>query len=236
MHLVYIDDSHDTKNYCFSALMLPAEKWYAHFAYLKQLRDALKASDGIHTTVELHATDFLGGRGEIAPAIISKARRAGLFNWYLDQLASMPDLSIIHACMADEYKAFEWMLNRIDRTMLARNDHAMLVSDQGKSYDTMLRRMRHINPIPSSVGAWPGGAPTQNIPIQRIIEDIVYRDSKHSMFIQAADFCAFALLRFIAPTSAATRFGFDQSLRRLAPAIFTGANRKCPFGLGIVGQ
>ncbi len=148
----------------------------------------------------------------------------------------MPNLSIIHACMNDEYRAFEWLLNRIDRTMLKRGDHAMLISDQGKNYDGMLRRMRHVNPIPSAHGKWPGGAATQNIPIQRIIEDIVYRDSKHSVFIQAADFCAFALLRFIAPTKAAQTHGFDQALRRLDPVIFKAANRTCRYQLGIVGQ
>jgi hypothetical protein len=236
MHLVYIDDSHDNANYCFSALLLDAAQWYHHFAYLKSLRNQLKASDGIFTTRELHATDFVGGRGNVAPQVIRRSRRVQIFNWYLDQLAAMPGLSIIHGCMADEETVFERILNRIDRTMQARNDVALIISDQGKNYDGMLRRMRYVNTIPSAFGVWPSGNTTQNIPIQRIIEDIVYRDSESSLFIQAADFCAFALLRFLAPTNAATRLGFDRSVHRLDPVIFKTANRKCPHNLGIVGQ
>jgi hypothetical protein len=236
VHLVYIDDSHDNANFCFSALILDASRWYDHFAYLKTLRRELLAKHGIYVTKELHATDFIGGRGNIANRILDRGQRVSIYNWFLEQLAAMPGLSIIHGCMQHEETVFERILNRIDRTMQARNDVAMLISDQGKNYDGMLRRMRYVNTIPSAYGAWPDGSVRQNIPIQHIIEDLVYRDSKRSMFIQAADFSAFALLRFLKPTPAARRFGFDSSLHLLEPVIFKTANRRCPYNLGVVGQ
>lgn len=238
MYLVYVDDSKDRSSCCFSAIFFPSTDWNKHFAHLKGIRQQMKASDGIYVTKELHATDFLGGRGRIAPTIIPKRRRAALFNWYLQQIGALPGVSVINACMSliQEETAFEWMLNRIERTMVTLNDHALIISDEGKSYDSMLRRMRHFNYIPSAYGAWSTGAPSQNMRISNIIEDLVYRDSKRSLFIQAADFCAYSLLRFINPTSAAHKFGFDTSFRHLDPVLFKEANRKCRHGLGIVGQ
>jgi hypothetical protein len=59
----------------------------------------------------------------------------------------------------------------------------------------MLRKMRRVNYIPSRFGSWYSGDFTKNMPVDRIIEDITYRNSARSLFIQAADFCAYALLR-----------------------------------------
>ena len=74
----------------------------------------------------------------------------------------------------------------------------------------------------------------KNIPAEKVVEDIVYRDSRRSLFIQAADFSAFSLLRFEAPTAKAVTMGFDQSFMRLEPVLFKRAFAADPKKLGII--
>ena len=70
----------------------------------------------------------------------------------------------------------------------------------------------------------------------QIVEDIVYRDSKRSAFIQLADFCAFALLRSENPIASRTKYGLDKSFDRLKPALVTQAFAKDPRGFGIIRE
>lgn len=62
MHFVYIDDSKDWRLACFSALLIPADRWADCLDWLIGLRRDLKASDGIHIRKEIHATDWVGAK------------------------------------------------------------------------------------------------------------------------------------------------------------------------------
>lgn len=236
MHLVYVDDSKDEKSICFSAIMIPATRWLEAFDQLIAMRRAMKASHGIYTRLELHATDWLGGRGNVAPDTIPRVERMKLFNDVLDELVKLPDVAIFnaHGPRASEEKIFQYLAQRIENTARARRDQAIIISDEGKNYDHLLRKMRRINYIPSALGAWESGAASKNIPATNVVEDIVYRDSRRSLFIQAADFCAFSLLRFESPTPKAVAMGFDQSFLRLDAALFKRAFKADPRGLGII--
>jgi hypothetical protein len=111
----------------------------------------------------------------------------------------------------------------------------MLVSDEGKDFTPLIRRMRRSNSIPTVHGSW-GGAVARNKPVDRIVEDIVYRDSKHSTFIQLADLCAFSLLRFERPTPRTVAAGLEAAFRRLDPVVVKQAFTKDPKGLGIIRE
>ena len=123
------------------------------------------------------------------------------------------------------------MLNRLNVNMRKAKSAAIIVCDQGKNYDAMLRRMRHFNRIPSRFGLWPGRKISRNITLDLILEDIVYRDSKKSLFIQAADCCGYALLRRENPLPSKTAFGLDKSFYQLEPVIVKAANHKDPYGI-----
>jgi hypothetical protein len=236
MHIVYIDDSKDGKAVCFSALMIPAADWLSALDHLVDMRQAMKKSDGIYVRKELHATDWLGGRGHIAPQAVNRLDRMRLFNFALGEIAKIPNVDIFNACGQGrvEDRLFERLVQRIQNTMAARNSLAIIISDEGKNYDHLLRQMRRVNFIPSAYGQWQNGAYTKNLPAKNLIEDIVYRDSARSYFIQAADFCAFSLLRFEYPTTRAKTLGFDRSFNILKPRLFTRAFAKDPKGLGII--
>jgi len=112
--------------------------------------------------------------------------------------------------------------------------NALIISDEGKSYDKLLRRMRRFNFIPSKIGMWETGTISKNIRIGRVIEDLVYRDSARSLFIQAADACVYALLRSENPLPSKSALGLDQSLMILERIMVKLAFAKCPRKLGII--
>lgn len=122
----------------------------------------------------------------------------------------MPGAQLINAALpaAQEDRAFERMLNRINVNMTKAGSETVLFCDQGKNYDGMLRRMRHFNPIPSRFG-----------------------DSKRSLFIQAADCCAYAVLRNRNPLPAKTALGLHRSLTILEPICVKVANHRDPLGV-----
>lgn len=236
MHLVYVDDSKDEKSICFSALIISAERWLESFNWLVAVRREMKKNPGIYTRLELHATDWLGGRGNVAPKTIPRVDRVSLFNYFLDRVVELPDLEILnaHSKRANEDELFKRLVQRIENNMRKKGSKAIIISDEGKNYDFLLRKMRRFNYIPSSQGAWADGSTSKNMPAENVLEDIVYRDSKRSYFIQAADFCAYSLLRFENPTERAIRMGFDQSFMRLDKALVKHAYGADPRKLGII--
>lgn len=236
MNLVYVDDSKDEKSICFSGLIIPVSRWLEAFDFLISMRREMNKSHGIYTRLELHATDWLGGRGTVAPKTVVRSERVKLFNYVLEQIIRLPEVSILnaHGPRACEDELFKRLMQRVENNASKKGTHAIVISDEGKNYDHLLRKMRRHNYIPSAQGAWAGGFTSKNIPAKHLIEDIVYRDSKRSLFIQAADFCAYSLLRFESPTPRATRMGFDQSFLKLEPALLKIAFRADPHKLGII--
>lgn len=236
MHLIYMDDSKDADHLAFSALCIPDDKWQASLEHLIGMRRALRASDGIYTTVEMHATDWIGGRGNIAPHIVPKGARARMFNYALSSFVLLPGASLLNAFgpKGREETLFERLLNRIQVFLSKAGSRAVIFSDEGKNYDYLLRRMRRFNFIPSKFGDWGDGAAARNMPTRQILEDLVYRDSKRSLFVQAADFCAFALLRSEVPTAATSRLGVHESFALIEPLCIKQAYAKDPRRLGII--
>ncbi|KAA2241130.1 hypothetical protein F0L46_04855 [Salinarimonas soli] len=153
--------------------------------------------------------------------------RARLFDFTLTGITRIPGVQIFngYAHKKKEEKLFEYLMNRIQKNMENAGSQALIFSDEGKSYDSMLRKLRRVNYIPSRYGA------PRNVPLTRIVEDIVYKKSEASYFIQAADLAAFSLLRFKHPTEKLTKYGVDKSFLLLERAMVKDANRKDRFGI-----
>ena len=236
MHLVYIDDSGDEQFYCFSALIIPADGWLASFEHLRGARTMTRDSDGVFMKKELHSTEWNAGRGRIAKRTIGKRRRVSLYNFFLSSIAMLPNAELINACVpkADEQRGFQFLLQRIENNMSRKHSKCIIFSDEGKNYDSIRRKLARFNQIPSQFGAWADGRTSKSIPATSIVEDIFYRDSAKSMFIQAADACAYALLRFERPLASKSALGLDQSFEILDRILVKRAFGKDPKGLGII--
>ena len=176
MHLFYIEDSADEHLAVFSALAIPVEQWRTCFGMLRDFRRDLKQAHGIHIHKELHAWKFVSGRGQIAPTIISKGQRAAIFRQALQLMTTLPGAQMLNACFpkGQADRAFERLLNRIERSLVAWDSHGILLCDQGKEsdYTRLVRRMNIYNPISSRFGTWGAtGSTWRNIPLERISRD-----------------------------------------------------------------
>ena len=236
MHVIYIDDSGDSQLSFFSALAIPVRGWHESFRQVRDFRRNLKRSHGIFVYKELHAWKFVSGRGRPSSTIITKSQRVKIFNEALDLVSRLPGARLFNAVFPrhQESHAFERMLNRINRTLIAWDSHAILISDVGKepAYTRLVRRMYVYNPIPSRYGQWQEtGSSWKNIPLERIVEDPFFKDSSQSYFVQLVDFCAYALLRREKPVPSKTKYGLDSSFNTLGPILVTEATRRDPEGV-----
>jgi hypothetical protein len=236
LFLVYIDDSGDERVRCFSALVVHETKWREVQQQIRQHRRDMKRTDGILITKELHATEFVSGRGRLGSNDVHKGRRCELFGKTLQMIANLPKIRIFNAIAPRNAEAqlFERLINRIHTTMGAWNNRALIVHDEGKDFTPLVRRMGIYNPVHSQFGAWGNGQPTKNIPTERIIEDIVFRESHRSDLIQMADFCAYALLRSEYPIASKNKYGLDKSFDAIAAVCCAEAYRADPRKLGII--
>jgi len=236
VHFVYIDDSGDEATRCFSALIIHESVWKDVHLRIRNFRRALKRSDGMLITKELHATDFVAGRGRPGPQIITKRRRCEIFRETLRMIASLPKVNLLNAIgpKSCEKLLFERLVNRVNKAMAEWRSNALIVHDEGKDYTGLVKRMCVYNPIQSRYGAWEDGSLVKNIPTIHILEDIVFRKSHKSDMIQMADFCAYALLRSEFPIPSKTKYGLDTAFEDLHAICITKAFRNDPKRLGII--
>jgi hypothetical protein len=236
MHLIYIDDARDEVLCVFSALALRADQWRAALQQIRQFRHQLKQTDGIYVYKELHAWKFVSGRGQIASRVVPKGRRCQIFKDALQVVASLPTAQLFNAVfpVRQQLRAFERLLNRINRAMDEWGSWAILICDRGSEaeFTRLVRKMQVYNPIPSRYGRWSDtGTSIRNIPIDRIVEDPFFKDSQKSYFIQMVDFCAYALLRRERPLPSKARYGLDQAFQILSPILVRSASSKDPDGI-----
>ena len=275
VRLFYVDESYDNDKFCLTAISILHRDWKECFAAIRQHRALLKQTTGLYIRKEIHARDFVKGKGKISPQNISKHDRCKMFEGFLTLVASLPNVRIFNVCLdtkahADvELVAWDRLLNRIERTLLALETRevllrqkivaeitgkipanlldeatarintykprALIFADEGKelSITRTFRKMSVYNPVPSKMGAWGDGSKAKNIPVERVIEDPIFKKSDQSYFIQLVDCVAFALLkREVAPTPHVKTYGlnllFDKCLRGVC---FKKASPADPLGI-----
>jgi Protein of unknown function (DUF3800) len=111
---------------------------------------------------------------------------------------------------------------------------AIIFADQGRELDIekAIRRMRRHNYVSSSFGAWGDGSQAKNIPLERIIEDPIFKKSDRSYFIQLVDCVAFSLLRREAPTEKLMKYGYHKMFEdALGNVCFKKASPRDPLGI-----
>lgn len=159
MYFCYIDDSGDEKVRVFSVVAIPLAAWRVCFERRRDFRRKLKRDRGIFVTVEFHATELVSGRGRISEKTIGKYERSQVFKETLQEITQLPGARLFNAIGPKDKEAmlYERLLNRINRTLVSWQSPGLLISDEGKDYTSLVRRMGVHNPIPSMYGGWPGG-------------------------------------------------------------------------------
>jgi hypothetical protein len=124
----YVDESYDEKKFCLSAISIRHSVWKECFDKVRQHRVNLKNDHGIYLRKEIHARDFVVGRGKISPQIIGKWQRSRIFHDLLKLVATLPEVMVFNVCLETKnYEdpqliAWDRLMNRIERTMLAMED------------------------------------------------------------------------------------------------------------------
>jgi hypothetical protein len=234
--LFYVDDTGENGNTGFSALGIPATSWKAAYGSLLDFRRKLCSEHNIPVGCELHATEFIGGRGTAGRALRDWGKRLEVFEKVLDLADGIPGATLVSAFdkAIHEDRLFERLMTRINNCAVNCTCHAIVISDEGKNarFRALARKLGKYNPIPSRFGGWAGAGPTKNIPTDAILEDIIFRPSDGCRFVQLVDFCAYALLRYEIPH--ATRPALSDSFNRLKTIVNVKAFGKDPRHKGII--
>ena len=120
----YVDESYDKHRFCLSAIGIRHSEWHECINRVRKHRKILREDFGIFLRKEIHAHEFVNGRGRISDQIIGKHVRSRIFDGLLRAVAELPQVMIINVCLEvsgrrdPQLDAWDRLINRIERTML----------------------------------------------------------------------------------------------------------------------
>jgi hypothetical protein len=254
VYLIYVDESGDcglvnspSRYFVLSGLVIHELRWRIYLTQLVDFRRRMRTQHTLKLREEIHVSHFIG-RAPGKLSRIAKHQRLAIYRKLLDELATMPDLSIVNVVVdkqgkAADYdvftKAWEALVQRFENTIQHHNfpgpanpdERGMVLPDRTDDLKLtkLLRRMRYYNPVPGMQSMGFGGY--RNLQLAYIIGDPKFRQSHMSYFIQAADACAFALYQYFQPNSFVRKKHAGKYLLRLDPVLCKIASRSDPLGI-----
>ena len=133
---------------------------------------------------------------------------------------------------ADGFQGLAWrrLIRGFEQLLQARDSLGLIMADYNSdpTIKKVLREMR---------SQYPMGPPTYEedgvvFPrIERVVEDVIFRDSRESRFIQAADAIAHCLYRQEFPKSSLKKYNVDRFFGYLQPALYLEMNPNDPQGI-----
>jgi len=248
MRIYYIDEADGHTCYVRSALGVDAERWNSLHERIENWRYAMAGDYNVPTTRRLHAGDLLARRGNLV-RIDNTGRRltpeqgAEIF---MDGLRIIENdnwrggIEVINVCLrkADvkdyERVSLDRLLNRINTSVKADGRYAHLIFDDDGEWlvEQLYRRLRERNPVPSRYEAWEDGAPTKDIPLERIIGGPSFRNPQDDDLLPMADIIAHALLKQEEEPSRTVReLGLHLAFGILDDVLNRNASRSDPQGV-----
>lgn len=250
MYFMYVDESGDSglvnspkRHFILTGLVVHETRWRLCLDRLISFRRRIKSGFGLKLSEELHAYALVNSPGSLKR--IKRNDRLTIVRAFADELASINDFRVINVVVdkqskAQDYDVFEkaWsaLIQRFENTLNQGNfpapahshEHGMILPDRtdDKKLTQLLRKMRHYNPVPNSIGSG-----YRNLSITRITEDPIFKDSEHSYFIQSADMAAYLLQQNLEPSSYMRKKSGTNYFYRLKPILFTPATRNDPHGI-----
>lgn len=235
MYLMYVDESGDpglvgspTPLFVLTGLVVHERRWRDTMELVVGFRRRMRDTFGLKVREEIHASPFINKPGALVR--IKRHDRLAILRHFADRIATLPDVSLISVVVTKAGKpegfdaherAWQVLLQRFENTLSSRNfpgpsardERGLIVidGDQSGHLVKLVRRMRHFNPVPSAFG------PARNLPIRSIIEDPVFRDSRHSLLVQAADVTAYLLYQQENPNAYMRKAGGRSYFHRLEP-------------------
>jgi hypothetical protein len=125
--------------------------WDECFRMIRDHRRELREKHGLFMTKEIHAREFVAGRGRVSDRIIGKYQRSQIFLGLLQLVARLPEVQLINVCLEKcnhkdpEMDAWNRLVNRVERTMKEFDDREVrdrertLAALKGRATDRELR-------------------------------------------------------------------------------------------------
>ena len=252
MYLMYVDESGDTglvnsptRYFVLSGVVIHEMRWNEYLDQLIAFRKRINARFGFKLREEIHSGTILTKPKELAR--IPKHERLAILRMFADEIASMPDISIINILVDKQGKPSDYgvfnvawgaLLQRFDNTLRYHNfpgprnpdDRGMIFPDNtdNKSLIRLMRKMHRYNPVPNQTRF---GSGYRNLRIQSVIEDANFRDSRDSYFVQMADLSAFLLYQMSQPSKYIRKKSAQNYFLRLKNVLCQVASSRDPLGV-----
>jgi len=214
MHFVYLDESGDTggkrsptADYLMAGWAIHHGAWKGALRRLLEFRRGAKARHGLKMATEMHAAEFLGAAQSHLG--IGRIERLEMARGLLDTLADIPGARV-----------FGWITDKTGNPLERLGDAAL----------RDLSRWTEDGSLPTTDGAGPRGFQLIHDTMARppecwrrmklegpMIERGISQESAGSLFLQAADFVAYALRQSRKPNRFMAEHGGRNLLRRLDP-------------------
>lgn len=251
MYMMYVDESGDTglsqsptSHFALVGIVVHEGEWRSFLDTMVQFRRVMRTAHGLPIRTEIHSAEYI--RRPPVPGI-SKHERLAILRNLLDELAKLSTISIT-GMVVDKttkqvgYDVFEnaWraLFQRFENTLKYgnfpgkhRNDYGLVLTDatDGQKLQNLVRRMAVYNPVPNTQAVF--GTGYRNLPLLRIIEDPVPKDSASSYAIQACDVCAYFLYQTYKPNAYIRKSGAHNYYARLSPVLNKNASRTGKLGI-----
>ncbi|MCC6963515.1 MAG: DUF3800 domain-containing protein [candidate division Zixibacteria bacterium] len=253
MYFMYVDESGDcglnnspSRVFVLTGLVIHELRWQACLDELIAFRTRMRQRFGLKLREEFHAAHLITKPGDLAKRI-SRNDRLAMIRHFADCLARIASISLINVLIdksgkTAKYDVFEtaWtaLIQRFENTIARRNfpgpanadDRGLIFCDHtdDKKLMQLLRKRRNYNPVPH---AQDYGRGYRNLPLQYVIEDPSFRDSRHSYFIQAVDLAAFLLYQKVSPGQFFKLKSGQNYFNRLDPILCKVASATDPTGI-----
>lgn len=236
---MYVDESGDiglenspSRFFILTGLVVHELRWQANLDQLISFRRRMRVLHGLKLREELHASHFINKPGDLRR--IKRNDRLSIIRALAIELATMQDINLINVVIDKQGKptdfdvfgrAWQALIQRFENTIRSgnfpgpanTNERGLIFPDRtdDKKLRSLLRKMRHHNPIPSKFSY--GGY--RQLRLSHIIEDPNFKESHDSYFIQAVDSAAYLLQQQLAPNSYMKKVGGQNYFLRLDPVL-----------------
>lgn len=246
---MYVDESGDTglvgsptRYFCLSGIAVHEYYWRRFIERLIKFKKTVRDVYGLPIRQEIHASEFVGGKPFDAPryerfAVLRNALdelaafdKISITNVIVDKQGKPPTYDVFHAAWGTLFQRFENTLKHGNFPGACRDDRGIVFTDAtgGVKLERLMRKMSVFNYIPNDA-RYAGGS--RNVPIKRIIEDPIGRDSRHSLPIQMADVSVYFLHQYFDPNSYIKSKHARKYFERLFPVLNTYARRSDRLGI-----
>jgi hypothetical protein len=192
MRIFFIDDSGDQTIAVLAAVSFDIGHWRRVLVEWLGWRRWMWKTYGLPTDFELHAQEFISGRGEIAyrdkGGVLQKPRidnvlglRKDSYRGSLSQINRQEEISVLAVAWQAKTIAetYAWFIAELDELLADLGEEAIIVVDglDDSSYRPAHRQL--------------------DIRTRRILEDPLMQSSRHSQLIQMADLVAHAAFQHL---------------------------------------